>query len=143
MGFLKNLLDEAGKKTGSAIGNRLFPEYTDYVRLGPMPGVSYADQQRAQRRAAREQFEMQQQASQFNDLLNIDFSPTDIEQNIAALTKVAAVIDSLQSHDLFSRRSDQEERTYNMALSMMRSGIMICKIINPNHPALAYFERRY
>ena len=28
MGFLKSMLDEAGKKTRKAIGNKLFPKYT-------------------------------------------------------------------------------------------------------------------
>lgn len=36
MGFFKNMFNEAGKKTGSAIGNRLFPKYTDYVRIGEL-----------------------------------------------------------------------------------------------------------
>ena len=36
MGFFRNLFDEAGSKTGRAIGNALFPNTTDYIRLGDL-----------------------------------------------------------------------------------------------------------
>lgn len=40
MSFLKNLFDEAGNKVGRAIGNALFSNSTDYVRLGDLNGNS-------------------------------------------------------------------------------------------------------
>ena len=40
MSFLKNLFDEAGNKAGRAIGNALFYNSTDYVRLGDLNGNS-------------------------------------------------------------------------------------------------------
>ena len=141
MGFIRNMLDEAGKKTGSAIGNRLFPRFTDYIRLGDEPGTSEKDRRREERRAVREQMEMEQQTNQMNSLLNITFLPNDIDHNIASLAHVAAILDSLPSS--YFARSLDEDKIYKLAKSKMEIGLMMCKSIDPYHPMVSYFEQKY
>ena len=94
MGFFKSLLDEAGKKTGSAIGNKLFPKSTDYVRIGDL-GHSQEERVAAEREAQTERLEMEQQTVLMQELLRLHFDSTDLEHNIAVLTQISSIIDSL------------------------------------------------
>jgi len=54
-------------------------------------------------------------------------------------TKISAILDALPNR---FQRSDLENKTYKMAVSMMKSGIAICKSIDPNNKMIAHFESR-
>lgn len=138
MGFLSSLFDEAGKKTGSAIGNKLFPKSTDYIRLGEL-GDSYEERIEAEKQAAMERIEMESQAEQLSELLRIQFDAHDINHNIAQLTQIAAILDSLPS---WLQRSDLEHKIYKMAQSKLRTGIEICKSIEPGNSVVKHFEEK-
>ena len=141
MSFFRNLLDEAGRKTGSAIGNRLFPKYTDYIRLGSTPGTDDEDRLEEERESAKERLDMQQQANIQQSLLRFQFDAYDLDHNIAVLTHIAAIIDSLPSWPGW--RSEYEDRTLKMAKSLMRSGIEISKRIDSSNPIIAQFDSKY
>ena len=139
MGFFKSLLDEAGKKTGSAIGNKLFPKSTDYVRIGDL-GKSQEERLAADREAQTERLEMEQQTVLMQELLRLHFDSTDLEHNISVLTQISSIIDSLPVR-LY--RTETEQKIYKMAKSKMESGIAICKRIDPNNSVVSFFEGKY
>ena len=95
MGFFKNMFDEAGRKTGSAIGNKLFPKSTDYIRLGKLGDDGSEERMEAEREAQQERLEMEQQTMVMDSLLKLKFDTKDIEHNISVLTQISAIIDSL------------------------------------------------
>ena len=139
MGFFKNLFDEAGKKTGSAIGNRLFPKSTDYIRLGKL-GDDNQERLEAEREAQQDRLEVEQQTALMQSLLKLHFDSRDIEHNIVILTQISAILDSLPGRIY---RSETEQKIYKMAKSMMESGIAMCKNLDANNLMVAYFENKY
>ena len=139
MGFFKNLFDEAGKKTGSAIGNRLFPKSTDYIRLGKL-GDDNQECLEAEREAQQDRLEVEQQTALMQSLLKLHFDSRDIEHNIVILTQISAILDSLPGRIY---RSETEQKIYKMAKSMMESGIAMCKNLDANNLMVAYFENKY
>lgn len=139
MGFFKSLLDEAGKKTGSAIGNTLFRKSTDYYRLGRFED-DLEEQLEAEQEAFRERMEMEQAASLMQSVLNYQFEARDLEHNIAVLTQLDAIIDALPAR-IF--RSEMEQKAYKMAKSKIEAGLVICRSIAPDHPSVRYFSEKY
>mgnify|MGYP007101860068 CR=1 FL=1 len=140
MGFFKNMFDEAGRKTGSAIGNKLFPKSTDYIRLGKLGDDDAEERKEAELEAQQERLEMEQQTMVMESLLKLKFDTKDIEHNIMVLTQISAIIDSLPAHIY---RSDLEQKIYKMAKSMMQSGITLSKTMDPKNPMITYFENKF
>lgn len=143
MGFFRNVFDEAGSKVGRAIGNLLFPNSTDYVRIGDLNGNS-AEQAReiaeAQVEAEQERIEAQLVADKMRLVLSLQFDMNNMDHNLNVLAQLAAVMDSFPS---WFRRTDEERRVFNAAESKMKFGLKICKTKDPHNPALAYFEEKY
>ncbi|MBQ8957107.1 MAG: hypothetical protein IJ057_01175 [Bacteroidales bacterium] len=143
MGFFRNLFDEFGTKTGSAIGNALFPNSTDYVRLGDLNGNTVQNAREiaaAQSEAEQERIEAQLVADKMRTVLCLQFDMNDMDHNLNVLTQLAAIMDSLPS---WFNRSDEEKRVYKTAKSKMKAGLRICKTKDPNNLALNYFEEKY
>jgi len=137
------MLEEAGGKTGRAIGNKLFPNSTDYVRLGDLNGNSARTAREiaeAQSEAEREKIEAQLLADKMRLVLSLQFVANDMNHNLNVLAQLAAVMDSLPS---WLQRSDEEKRVYKTAKSKMQAGLNICRAKDPRNPALAYFEEKY
>ena len=137
------MFEEAGSKTGRAIGNKLFPNSTDYVRLGDLNGnsVEQARQMaRARSEAERERIEAELLADKMREVLSLQFDARDMDHNINVLAQLAAIMDSLPSR---FNRSDEEKRVYKAAKTKMQAGLRICKAKAPHHPALEYFEEKY
>ena len=143
MGFLKNLFDEAGSKAGRAIGNKLFPNSTDYVRLGDLNGNSARTEREiaeAQSEAEQERIEAQLLADKMRLVLSVQFVANDMNHNLNVLSQLAAVMDSLPS---WFNRSDEEKRVYKTAKSKMQAGLNICRAKDPHNPSLEYFMEKY
>ena len=143
MGFLRRMLEEAGGKTGRAIGNKLFPNSTDYVRLGDLNGNSARTTREiaeAQCEAELERIEAELLADKMREILSLQFDARDMDHNINVFSQLAAIMDSLPS---WFNRSDEEKQVYKAAKSKMQAGIRICKAKDPHNPALAYFEEKY
>ncbi len=133
------MFDEAGRKTGKAIGNKLFPKSTDYIRIGDL-GDDRKEQLEMELEAQQDRLKMEHQNGLMQSLLQIHFDTRDIDKNIEGLTKVAAILDSLPSR---LERDQMDNKVYKMAKSMMSSGIAICKSINPNNAIVKHFESKY
>ncbi|MBQ3438993.1 MAG: hypothetical protein IJG35_03330 [Bacteroidales bacterium] len=133
------MLQEAGKKTGSAIGNRLFKKSTDYIRVGELDGSSSRQSRTDQMILMRRQAKMDRQTELMNEVLRMDFDARDIRQNLAVLAQLASVLDSLPNR---FNRSDFEQQIFKMAKSKMESGIVICKSIDRRNTAIMHFENK-
>ena len=143
MGFFRNMFDEAGSKAGRAIGNKLFPRSTDYVRIGDLDGNSTErakEMIEAQREAEQERIATQLSADTMRMVLNLQFDMRDMDHNLNVLTQLATIIDSLPSR---FNRTDEEKRIYKTTKAKMEAGLVICKSKDPHNPALAYFEEKY
>ena len=143
MGFLKNMFDEAGSKAGRAIGNKLFPKSTDYVRLGDSNGNSTEAARKvveAQSEAELERIAAQLFADKMRMVLEMKFDMNDMDGNLNALAQLAAIMDSLPSR---FDRTDEEKQLYNAAKSKMKAGLALCSAKDPHNAALVYFQEKY
>lgn len=134
------MFDEAGRKTGSAIGNKLFPKSTDYIRIGKLGDDGEEEIMEAEREAQQERLEMEQQTMVMESLLKMKFDTKDIEHNITILTQISAIIDSLPARIY---RSELEQKIFKMAKSMMQSGITLSKAMDPKNHMVTYFDNKY
>ncbi len=139
MGFLRNLFDEAGSKAGRAIGNKLFPRSTDYVRLGDLDGNS-SEVIRAQSAAEKKMIAAQLLADKMRFVMELDFKASDIDHNLNVLAQLETILESLPRR---FDRSDEEQRLYKAALAKMKAGIALCRAKDPDNKALAYFVDKY
>ncbi len=143
MGFLKNMFNEAGSKASRAIGNKLFPKSTDYVRIGELNGNT-AEQARkiamAQNEAEQERMAAQLVADMLREVLNIRFDANNMNHNIEALAQLDAIIEGLPNR---FNRTDDDDRIYKAAKAKIKTGIALCRSIDPNNKALAYFAEKY
>ena len=143
MGFLKNMFNEAGSKAGRAIGNKLFPKSTDYVRIGELNGNT-AEQARkiamAQNEAEQERMAAQLVADMLREVLNIRFDANNMNHNIEALAQLDAIIEGFPNR---FNRTDDDDRIYKAAKAKIKTGIALCRSIDPNNKALAYFAEKY
>ena len=139
MGFLRNLLNAAGLKTGAAIGNKLFPKSTDYVRLGDLGGNT-KEAIREQRAADRQRIAAELLADKMRLVMDLEFKPSDMDHNLNVLTQLDSVIESLPSR---LQRSYDERQLYKAALAKMKAGLVLCRSKDPSNAALAYFAEKY
>lgn len=139
MGFLRNLFDEAGSKAGRAIGNKLFPRSTDYVRLGDLDGNS-SEVIWAQSAAEKKMIAAQLLADKMRFVMELDFKASDIDHNLNVLAQLETILESLPRR---FDRSDEEQRLYKAALAKMKAGIALCRAKDPDNKALAYFVNKY
>jgi len=143
MGFLRNLFDEAGSKAGRAIGNKLFPNSTDYVRLGDLNGNSSQramEIAEAQSEAERERIAAQLLADKTRLVMELQFKVSDIDHNLNVLAQLDTVVESLPRR---FDRSYEEQQLYKAAVAKIKSGLAICKSSSVRNSALAYFEEKY
>lgn len=143
MGFLKNLFDEAGNKAGRAIGNALFPNSTDYVRLGDLNGNSAQNAREiaeAHAEAEKERIAAQLLADKMRFVMELEFKASDVDHNLNVLAQLESIMESLPRR--FDRSYD-EQRLYKAALAKMKAGIALCRSKDPDNEALAYFADKY
>lgn len=143
MGFFSNMFNEAGSKAGRAIGNKLFPKSTDYVRLGDLDGNTGQTTREvieAQSDAEHERIAAQLSADTMRMVLNLQFDMHDMDHNLNVLTQLATIIDSLPSR---FNRTEEEKHIYKTAKAKMEAGLNICKSKDPHNSALKYFEEKY
>ncbi|MCR5037326.1 MAG: hypothetical protein K6A73_08410 [Bacteroidales bacterium] len=143
MGFFRNMFNEAGSKAGRAIGNKLFPKSTDYIRIGDLDGSSSErarEMIEVQSDAEQERIAAQLSADTMRMVLNLQFDVRNMDHNLNVLTQLATIIDSLPS---WFNRTEEEKRIYKTAKAKMQAGLVICKSKDPNNPTLAYFEEKY
>ena len=151
MGFWSNMTKEFGKKTGKAIGNKLYGAYADDKRVGINRGklkeesdglkvelkLQQAEAQSARFRAdlEREAIEYEKNQRLLDEVLNIEFEPTNKDVIIKHLTSLSAYI------DLWANDRDFEDY-YEAASSKFEVGVAILNAIDPSNPMNAFFYQR-
>lgn len=159
MGFLKNAADEFGKKTGKALGNKLYGRHADDIRIG-MGGLDGGGEKKTTRHdveiaeieSETRELELDQKTreielaaeleekSQFRDISNeiaaITFSTTNIEENFAKLDAI------LPYAKMESRKDKAKEQLVDIAQTKFQTGLALCRRINPDHPMLEIYEEQ-
>ena len=140
MGFFGNMINEAGKKAGRAIGNSLWGNKTDYVRIGDLEGNSRKD---ALMQADLEEKRMEQQllADQMRHVMELNFSSTDLDHNINVLAELDSILESLPS--LSWNRSDDEKKLHKAAKAKLMLGIEICLEKDPGNRIVRRIAEKY
>lgn len=159
MGFLNNMADEFGKKTGKAIGNKLYGKHADDFRIGVSSTNSgdggkttRRDLQIAEMENETRQREIDQKTRQIelqaeleekgkirqisNEIAAISFSTSDIEENFTKLDSI------LPYAKLEAKRDEAKEQLVEIAQTKYMTGLEICRRIDPNHPMLEVFEEQ-
>jgi len=165
MGFFKTTLDEFGKKTGKALGNKLYGAYADDERVGvnrgklkgESDGVKIASEirqseikiekeraklereqveyERKQAEYEREQVENEKQRESFAEILNIELDQNNKEGLIKALTTLSVHI------DLWKKTNNSDEHLI-AAKSKFETGIALLQTTAPNNPMISYFQQK-
>ena len=112
MGFLDNLGNEFGRKTGKALGNKLY-------------GIE---------RAKRKTMEYEQNAQFLEDIIRIEFDSSNKESIIKELTTLASYI------DLWLKGG--AKKNLNVAKSKFDSGLAILTAIDPKNPMITFFTNK-
>lgn len=159
MGFLSNVADEAGGKTGKGIGNKLFGRYADDVRIGygeigdngnasakaEGKKVKIAAKERKKELKLKEQFKVKDNLrQQIAEIQSITFDTQSVKANINVLMQLSSIIESTDEEDIYSSWDDDEntlqKKLLNSAESKLKMGINLCKAIDPTNPTIVIFE---
>jgi len=149
MGFWKNMTNEFGKKTGKAIGNKLYGANADDKRIGINRGRSddsgvnvqvelkKAEIEKTQFQAnlKRETIEFEKNQKLLDDVLNIEFDPTNKDGIIKNLTTLSSYI------DLWAKNCNYTEHQ-DAAISKYDSGLVLLNAIDPSNPMNIYFHQK-
>ena len=153
MGFLKNMFNEAGTKTGKAIGNKLFGSYANDLNIGisGSQDVSAKDEVQATMKIemvrARHEKELQElQYAQQRDkeqrarelqiedeIMNIEFG-NDKDDTIAKLAKLLSILKS---------NSNTNYKTVNileLAKTKFDIGLALLRSMDPGNSMIPFFD---
>lgn len=146
------------KKTGKAIGNKLFGRYADDIRvgygeIGDSGAVAKAEAKKVKTEAKerRKELKLKEQFNVKNDLRqqiaeiqSIEFDTQSVKANINALMQLSSIIESTDEDDIGSSWDDDEnslqKKLLDSAQSKLNLGINLCKSIDPADPTISMFE---
>ena len=138
MGFWGNLANEAGKKTGKAIGNAVFGKHAADQVIDVNGGISNGagGQQDAIKEAyaAQEIEERRELLSRENEIMNLEFSDSDIQYNYRLLFKLIPMIESYYKQN--------EKRMYEGTRSKYESGLLMCQMLDPSNTNLILLQNK-
>lgn len=157
IGFWGNVLDEAGKKTGKAIGNKVFGKYAadDVVRIhtnvnGSVNNCSSQPEKRSLTSSVISQIDNEEyqkrKTEKFqhdlkvgDEILNIEFDTSDFKGNIQVLLKLMTMTDAWVKN---TKGNEDKENMYKLARSKFDAGVMMCQMIDPTNPSLIMFQNK-
>ncbi|MCB6970754.1 MULTISPECIES: hypothetical protein [Butyricimonas] len=146
MGFLDNFSNEFGKKTGKALGNKLYGRHADDLRVGSNKNLN-ANINHGQARSARawheEDEEMdddkieimkQEQETKFlESMMNIEFNCNNKDEIVKTLTTLSSYV------DMWLKESSKNA---NVARSKFDVGLAMLNSIAPQDPMVAFFVNK-
>jgi len=151
MGFFKTVFDEFGKKTGKALGNKLYGAYADDERVGvnrgklkeESDGVKIASEirksefkiEKERAKLEREQVENEKQQESLAEILNIELDPSNKEEFIKAITTLLVYV------DLWGKTNSSDEHLI-AAKSKFDTGIALLQATDSNNPMISYFQHK-
>jgi hypothetical protein len=139
MSFLNKMMDEAGKKTGKAIGNKLFGKYAAdrVVEFNYNKNTNATNAAAADSSSAQELAEFQNNMQRKNELIDLVFDESNVQNNYKILFKLITIIDS----EIKTGVSDNSEM-YSLARSKFDAGILMCQMVDPTNPNIALFQSK-
>lgn len=157
MGFLGNLGDELGKKTGKAIGNKVFGSYADDVRVGygdregggdkPKGKIATmldnSHEEQMQYRQMEQEIklkELDQDQQLFDEINRIEFDTANIQNNVNIMSKLVSIMESSYTSEMDIE--SQRGKLYDIASSKLDVGIAILRSIDPNNSMATFFEQK-
>lgn len=142
MGFWGNLADEAGKKTGKAIGNKVFGKYGADQVIEVRGGVNNDGGKQqvvvekkdvmSEAYATQQVEEHRNKLTRKNEIIDLEFSDSDIQHNYKLLFKLIPMIESWYKQ--------QETDMYELARSKYESGLLMCQMMDPTNPNIALLQ---
>ena len=156
VGFFNTVFTEFGKKTGKALGNKLYGAYADDRRVGVNRGalkgesdglkISVNNQNRQaeiEREKNKRQDEIEQnreirqaeQQGKFDDILNITLDPTNKDELLRSLTTLSIYA------DMWAKESNPEEHLV-AAKSKFDTGVALLQAIDPQNPMVNFFLQK-
>lgn len=143
MGFFDNLGNEFGKKTGKAIGNKLYGKHADDIRVASRSDINANINSRGAKqceedleylkekeRIRQETLKLEQDTKVLNDIINIEFNPLDKDNIIKDLTTLSANVDTML---------EESNRNKVAAKSKFEAGLAMLGSIDPQNPMVSYF----
>ena len=153
------MADEAGKKTGKAIGNKLFGRYADDVRIGygeigdngANSAKAEVKKSKIEAKERRKDLKLQEKFNvknnlrqQIAEIQSFAFDTQSVKANINALMQLSSIIESIDEDELGSSWDEDEntlqKKLLDSAQSKLNLGINLCKSIDPTDPSIAIFE---
>ena len=151
MGFFKTAVNEFGKKTGKALGNKLYGAYGDDKRVGVNRGklkgesdglkIAMENQNRqAEMEYEREMLKQnkelfEQKKEMLDNVLNLTLDPTNKEELIKSVTTLSVYA------DLWAKEENPDEHLV-AAKSKFDAGVAMLQAVDPANPMVYYFLQK-
>ena len=142
MGFWGNLADAAGEKTGKAIGNAVFGKHAADQVIDVRGSVNNDGGKQQvvveKKDAMREAYAIQEvekhrnKISRKDEIIDLEFSDSDIQHNYRQLFKLIPMVESYYKQ--------QESDIYELARSKYESGLLMCQLMDPTNPNIALLQ---
>ena len=146
MGFFDNLGNEFGKKTGKALGNKLYGRHADDIRYGSSVNLNAninndsttskvrdAEDYEAIEAAKRETMKLEQDTKFLESIINVEFNSNDKDAVIKTLTTLSSYV------DMWLKESNKNA---TVARSKFDTGLAILSSIDAQHPMITYFMNK-
>lgn len=144
MGFLGNMMEEFGTKTGKALGNKLYGRNADDYRIGF--GVQEDNHSKSKRFDDDDDIENELMTKQIerdnerddqllNELLSVEFDYNNKDAIIRTISKIASLV------DLWLMNGDSDKKLA-AAKSKFDTGLAMLTAIDPSNPMIPYFNNK-
>ena len=146
MGFFDNLSNEFGRKTGKAIGNKLYGKHADDIRVGQNLNVNYGNNSNgggnvqrdttdyeAMEKAKRETLKQEQESKFLESIINVEFDANDKDAIVKTLTSLSSYV------DLWIKDSGKNA---NVARSKFDTGLAMLSAVDASNPMITYFTNK-
>ena len=149
MGFLGNMMNEFGTKTGKALGNKLYGKHADDYRIGYGEN-DYSRSKKSRRaeddydeedygeivRAEQQVRDFEREDALLSDVLTMEFDYTDKDSLIKTLTKLMSYVDILLKENVGSKEKVAAVQSkFDLGLTMLQS-------VDPNNPMIVFFNNK-
>lgn len=146
MGFWDSMMDEAGSKTGKAIGNAIFGKKgaDQTINLqggfdgGSNRGTDISNQLELQKQNIEMQAEIRENERNqkiLDDIMLLEFDAENVANNVKILTKLSSMIDIwIKDEDMIS--------FYEVAITKFDMGLLVSQTIDPQNPFVALMAKK-
>ncbi|MDL2227779.1 hypothetical protein LJC30_02710 [Odoribacter sp. OttesenSCG-928-L07] len=143
MGFFKTAFNEFGKKTGKAMGNKLYGAYADDRRVGvnrgklkgESDGLKITSSETQQNPVTSIEIVNEQNNKLFEEILNIELNPIDKNSLLKSLTTLSTYVE-------LGMNDNVSDEIFVLAKSKFNDGVAMLQAIDPNNSMLTHFQKK-